>query len=255
MHGDFWRLTKRQRSRLPFQLKENDFLIVCGDFGLLWKKDREFQYNLKWLSNLPFKILWIPGNHENYNMMEEYPIEQWCGGKVRHIARNKIILLERGQIFAIEDKTFFAFGGASSHDIAGGILDRNSPAYKEEYKRASRSGKPFRILNESWWEQELPTHEEMQEGRNNLVQAGYRVDYVITHCMSGSMQRDLECYYIRKDLPERVFENDILTDYFDELEQKLQYKYWFCGHYHVNVQLNTKHRILYENVVSLSEFE
>lgn len=81
-----------------------------------------------------------------------------------------------------------------------------------------------------------------REFQYNLKWLSNRVDYVITHCMSGSMQRDLECYYIRKDLPERVFENDILTDYFDELEQKLQYKYWFCGHYHVNIQLNTKHR-------------
>lgn len=58
----------------------------------------ELEYSLQWLSRLPFNILWVQGNHENYNMIAEFPIEEWNGGKVRHIVRDKIILLERGQI-------------------------------------------------------------------------------------------------------------------------------------------------------------
>lgn len=46
-----------------------------------------------------------------------------------HIIRDKVILLERGQVFEIEGKSFFAFGGASSHDIQGGILDRQTVDY------------------------------------------------------------------------------------------------------------------------------
>lgn len=67
-------------------------------------------------------------------MIAEYPLEWWNGGKVRHIARDKIILLERGQVFTIEGNRFFTFGGASSHDIQGGILDRDSPTYDKEKK-------------------------------------------------------------------------------------------------------------------------
>ena len=97
-HGDFYRFTKRQRLKLPFLLGDNDYVIVCGDLGLLWAKDGEFAYNLEWLSRLPFTILWVQGNHENYDLIAEYPMEMWHGGKVRHIARDKIILLERGQV-------------------------------------------------------------------------------------------------------------------------------------------------------------
>ncbi len=50
-------------------------------------------------------------------MIAEYPLEEWHGGLVRHIVRDKVILLERGQIFNIEGHTFFTFGGAASHDI------------------------------------------------------------------------------------------------------------------------------------------
>ena len=50
-------------------------------------------------------------------MLEDYQLEEWHGGKVRHILRDQIIYLERGQVFKIEGKKFFTFGGASSHDI------------------------------------------------------------------------------------------------------------------------------------------
>lgn len=99
-HADFSRFTKRQRCRLPFKLTEKDIVIVCGDFGLLWERnDKTLKYNLDWMSRLPFKILWVSGNHENYDMLEDYQLEEWHGGKVRHILRDQIIYLERGQVF------------------------------------------------------------------------------------------------------------------------------------------------------------
>ena len=98
-HADFSRFTKRQRCRLPFKLTEKDIVIVCGDFGLLWERnDKTLKYNLDWMSRLPFKILWVSGNHENYDMLEDYQLEEWHGGKVRHILRDQIIYLERGQV-------------------------------------------------------------------------------------------------------------------------------------------------------------
>lgn len=244
-HTSFSRFSKRQRSKLPFELTEKDFVIVCGDFGLLWCKDKEFEYNLKWLSGLPFVLLWIQGNHENYTMIEEYPLEEWCGGKVRHIIRDKIILLERGQVFTIENKTFFTFGGASSHDMPGGILDRADPAYKALKRKAALQKLQFRILNESWWSQELPTEEELQEGRDNLEKVGYKVDYVITHCCATSIQNKI-CGYTGKK-----YEPDILTDYLEELEHKLQYKKNYFGHYHINSCIDEKHTVLCENIIPI----
>ncbi len=250
-HGSFERFSKRRRMKSAFLPEKGDYVIVCGDLGLLWAKDRVFEYHLKWLSRLPFTLLWVQGNHENYNMIAEYPTEQWHGGRVRHIVRDKIILLERGQIFHMEGKSFFTFGGASSHDIQGGILDRSSPDFKRDKRRAVQSGLPYRIRNESWWAQELPTDAELQEGMNNLSRAGFSVDYVITHCLSGSMQEKLGSLYGNDA---RSYEGDILTDYFDRLEQNLQYRIWFCGHYHINLRLDKKHVILYKEVVCPDDF-
>lgn len=244
-HGDFSRFSRKQRMRLPFEITEKDYVILCGDMGLLWAHDGEFTYNKKWLSALPFTILWVQGNHENYDMIAEYPVCMWHGGKVRHIVQDKIILLERGQIFEIEGKSFFTFGGASTHDIQGGILDRSSPMYARERWRANKSGLPYRVRGISWWEQELPSVEEMQEGRANLSEAGYAVDYVITHCLSGHMQERLEHVLSARR------NKDILTDYFDELETKLRYQHWYCGHYHENIRLDERHTVLYDDIISL----
>lgn len=246
-HGEFNRFAKKRRMQLPFSLTEKDFVIVCGDMGLLWADDRELAYNKKWLAALPMKILWVQGNHENYDMIAQYPVRQWHGGKVRHIVEDKVILLERGQVFELEGKRFFTFGGASTHDIQGGILDRNSPTYVKERSRANKSGLPYRVKGVSWWEQELPSAGEMQEGRDNLSRVAYSVDFVVTHCLSGRMQEQLE-KTIHKQNP---CKKDILNEYFDELEEKLYYQHWFCGHYHENLRLDEKHTVLYEDIVVL----
>lgn len=44
-HGAYGRFSKRQRMRQPFVMTENDFVIICGDMGLVWADDREFVYN------------------------------------------------------------------------------------------------------------------------------------------------------------------------------------------------------------------
>lgn len=252
-HGDFRRFTRKERVRYRYNLTEKDYVIICGDFGLLWAKDREFEYNLKCLSQLPFKILWVQGNHENYNMIEEYQLESWNGGNVRKISDN-IILLERGQVFNIEGKTFFTFGGASSHDISGGILNRSSPNFNEEKKKAIKSRLCYRILNESWWKQELPSEDELRKGLDNLSKVNYKVDFVISHCMSNRMQTRLYQLITERDSGS-FFSEDILTDYFEMLENKLTYKHWFCGHYHEPIELDCKHTILYKDIVSLKDYQ
>lgn len=244
-HGDFSRLIHDER------LTEEDKVIVCGDFGLLWSRTLKFVNNIKELERLPFQILWVQGNHENYNMIKEYKIEEWNGGKVRHIIKDKVILLERGQVFNIEGRTFFTFGGASSHDIQGGLVNPYAEDALEQEMRAIKSMMPYRIIDVSWWEEELPNENEMEEGIKNLEKVGYQVDYVITHCLSTNVQERLERqitrYYTGTFVPDK------LTDYFEKLESKLRYKVWFCGHYHMNYTIDEKHMVLYKMMETIED--
>lgn len=248
-HGRFERFSNKKIKRSGSELTENDYAIICGDVGLCWAKDKTFEYNCKILAEKKYTILWVQGNHENYDMIEEYPIEEWHGGKVRHIVRDKVILLERGQVFDIEGKRFFAFGGAASHDVQGGILDKNDADYDAKRRNAINSGLSFRVKNESWWEQELPTIEEMDEGRRNLEKCNYKVDYVITHCCATEIQNIIDRG------PGHLFEPDILTDYFQELEEKLEYKHWYFGHYHMDKDIDKKHSLLHRALIPFDKHE
>lgn len=144
-------------------------MIICGDMGICWMPDMSFVSNCNFFREVPYTVLWVQGNHENYDMLKEFAVEEWHGGKMRHIA-------------------FFTFGGASSHDIQGGILDRKDPDFMRKAKQAIAKGLPCRIRRESWWPEELPDEEEMWEGLENLKKAKYNIDYVITHCCSTSVQ-------------------------------------------------------------------
>ena len=109
------------------------------------------------------------------------------GGKV-HELRPHVLHLMRGQVFEIDGKKIFTFGGASSHDITGGILETDDPNFKQKKKKLDKGYEPYRINHLTWWEQELANAEEMEEGRNNLRAHDYTVDFIVTHCCSSSTQ-------------------------------------------------------------------
>ena len=251
-HGSFKRFTK---CKFGGQLTEKDAVIICGDFGLLWANDKEYQYWREFFETRDYTVLWVAGNHENYNMLYEFPVEKWNGGKVRKIVGDKCIHLERGQVFNIEGDTFFTFGGAQSHDIQGGILDTTDPSYDMLRHEAIKKGLPYRVLNDSWWKQELPTEEEMQEGLDNLAKVGNKVDYVISHCTSTETQHRIEEHYTKTKLTSYLYSYDILTEYFNKIEMQIDFKHWFFGHYHDNISLDSSHTLIYEKFLPIDIFK
>ena len=149
-HGtiDIKKLSKRNLSRFDFNGTQDDnFLIICGDFGLIWNangESKEETYWLDWLESKPFTTLFVSGNHENFDRLysDEYEIINWHGGKAQQI-RPHVIHLLRGEIYDILGKSIFTFGGASSHDIKDGVLD----AVKDKQKIKEWSN-PNKELNE-----------------------------------------------------------------------------------------------------------
>ena len=244
-HSDFRRF---QESVFPEQMEmtKEDYCIIAGDFGGVWygvndKAHRKAEdYKLDELDNRSFTTLFVPGNHENYArlMSDEFPVKEWNGGMVKEI-RPSILMLMRGEMYEIDRIKFFTFGGASSHDITDGILDGADPDWKTKALQLRRRGKYyFRIKGISWWEQELPTEEEMQHGIDVLNQNKWKTDFVITHCAPSSTQALLGNH-----------DNNVLTKYLEEIRQKLTYKRWFFGHYHNNMQVNAQDILLYEQLV------
>ena len=242
-HSDF---TRFSTDKFPIQkeMTKEDYVIICGDFGGVWTFEQESnqeKYWLDWLNSKNFTTLFVDGNHENFTRLYNYPIEKWHGGKV-HKIRDSVLHLMRGEIFDIDNKKFFAFGGAKSHDIQEGILNLDEEEKIYQYRKR---GAYFRIRDYSWWDLELPTQDEMKNGINNLEKINYKVDYIITHCCPTSVQAMLS---------KGTYKRDYLTDYFQEISEKCEFKKWYFGHYHDTRQINSQYVLLYEDIVPL-EFQ
>lgn len=226
------------------EMTRDDFVIVCGDFGI-WHDTPEEQYWLDWLSKKSFTLLFVDGNHENFDRLYggEFPIVEFCGGKAHRI-RDNVFHLMRGYIFDLCGKKFFAFGGASSHDIDDGILDEDDfDDYKEFRNTINKwynTGKMFRVNHISWWKQELPTEEEMQFGLKTLEENENKVDFIISHCCP---QRVASLF------SHGCYQADDLTRYFNIIADTVDFNRWFFGHYHNNQVVMSKFIMLYEQIV------
>ena len=221
----------------------DDIIIICGDFGLIWsaKESKEEKYWLDWLNDKGGTVCFVDGNHENFCRLREYPVSKWSGGYVRHI-REKVLHLMRGQIFEIGGNKFFTMGGASSHDIKGGILEPDDPELKQKMKKLDKMGVSYRINHLEWWEEELPSEEELEEGLENLKKAKWKVDYIISHCAPLSVQLQLVG---------EARGRDRLVEYFEEIQEKCSFKKWYFGHYHMDRSIKEKYVALYNQIVTV----
>ena len=167
-HGEFANRLTPLRVLGEEKWTSRDKLIVLGDFGLIFYPRMDMFMNkialerekIAFLESKKYEILWIDGNHENFDRLtSEFPEEERYGGTVRKIGRN-IFWLQRGQIYTIENKTFFCMGGAYSID----------KAMRLDYDRSILDLYETTLDKHiSWWPQELPTPEEYQKAANNLM--------------------------------------------------------------------------------------
>ena len=67
-----------------------------------------------------------------------------------------------------------------------------------------------------------------------------KIDYVISHCAPTSITA-MAGYSDKNQL----------TQYFEQINEKLDFRKWFFGHYHDNKQLLAKYVMLYEQVVRI----
>lgn len=222
------------------EMTKNDYVIICGDFGI-WDNSKAENYNLDWLEKRNFTTLFIDGNHSNFDILSSYQVKEWNGGKIHEI-RPSVIHLKRGQVFNLQGKKFFTFGGAKSHDIRDGILEPGDSRIKKWNKDYN---KMFRINGVSWWKEELPSQEEMDEGIRNLSKENNKVDYILTHCPPTSILKQM-------DGGSGLYQADVLSDYLQKIKENVEYKKWLFGHMHVNENYPwDKAACLYEQIVRI----
>ena len=220
---------KLDRLKESEKLDYGDYLIICGDSGIVWDKGSSPKH-IAYFENLNCKVLYVDGNHENFDMLNLYPVQQFCGGKVHKISEH-IYHLMRGQIFEILGKSFLCIGGADSSD------------------------KEYRQNHISWWKDEQITNLDIDTAKQNLQKYENEVDYVITHTPPTKTLSDFVKILTQcgEDIPYYLKHKVISTkssDILDFVAKEVKYKCWFCGHLHIDEKIN-KTKILYENVVKI----
>ena len=58
-HGGFERFENKKMKNLGLNLTKDDYVIVCGDFGMCWAEDRTFAYNKAFFEDKPYTTLWV----------------------------------------------------------------------------------------------------------------------------------------------------------------------------------------------------
>lgn len=232
---------------------KGDYVIILGDFGLPFltsdttndvlsdamslSSRKSYLYWIKWLASKPYTILWVDGNHDNHPYWNEQKPTKWNGGLINiHPLAKNVIHLKRGEYYEIDGITFWTMGGAASHD------------------------KQYRTAYLNWWPEEMPNQSELQHGIDTLEQHGNKVDFILTHTMPQKLiEKVLLAGYPKDIMPILMDEfNEIepLRKYFDIVYEAIDFKYWFCGHFHDGIKSSQyKIQILYNEIVKLNDYQ
>lgn len=204
------------------EFTKEDYLIICGDVAVCGFTAVGSAQTKEFLQSLPVTVLFVDGNHENHPALMDYPEEEWNGGKVHFIA-DDIIHLMRGQVYEMAGKKFFTFGGAYS-------VDRDC-----------------RVKGATWFEEEMPSFEEYEEGWRNLEKHDYTVDYVITHTAPSEIVGEFGF----GGYPEALEQ----TDEFQQMADQMNFSHWLCGHFHIDEDVEDVYHCLMERVIDLEDYK
>ncbi len=216
-HGDLSRIIFAENYK-DIPLGEGDILMICGDFGFIFDGGKLERQKLDLLEQKPYTVCFIDGNHENFELLNTYPEAEFHGGRAHRIRKN-IYHLMRGEIYELEGKSIFTMGGAYSAD------------------------RYMRELNESYWEEELPSKAEYTSALANLGNHGMSVDIILTHTAPTSAILSLG------DVP-HPHESE-LSGFLEKLKYSVNYQQWFFGHLHTDKEFSKSFRSLYFECVDL----
>lgn len=206
-HGDF----SRFKSPAARRLKRGDILIILGDFGFIWDGGKKERRLIKKLARLKYQVLFLDGPHENYDLLREIPVTEWNGGRVQVIEGN-VMHLMRGEIYTIENDKFFVFGGGESYDH------------------------DLRAQAKTWWEEEMPSGEEMISGRKNFEKHGNKVNFILTHDYPGKSASHLS----KSKAGDKPPRQNGVNAYLGLIENEVQYDRWFFGSLHTDKILSKR---------------
>lgn len=207
-------------------LTKDDIVIICGDAGFIWSGNKSDKWWIDWISRKPWTTVYVDGNHENHPLLNSYPIVEFHGAKANKIC-DSLYHIKRGEIMTLRGEKYFCFGGAFSHDVE------------------------YRTEGKSWWQEELPVQDEVDNALRNLEIVNNTVDYVITHDVPSSIN-----YRLGYALPSMGYYDKgkyvHLNQFLQNIMDTIHFKVWFAGHYHIDRKIDNV-QILYNDIVEIKK--
>lgn len=217
IHGHV-RLHHLRSNLMGLGLSSDDFLIILGDAGIIWGGEKDHEV-VNFYNDLECMTLFLDGNHENFTLLNRYPVTNMFGGSVHRIS-DKIAHLRRGEMFEIDGRRLFVFGGGfSSKKLTG--------------------SSPVLI-----WDEEMPNDIDYSTGTTNVQRSKLSVDYVLTHEAPTKIIRSMGLKVHDEELP--------LTNYLQRISEGLDFHKWYFGHYHKD-WTDGRYRCLYDSVIEMGE--
>lgn len=208
-----------------YGLTNNDTIVLLGDVGLNFFRDEIEEKKKEILNNTNVQFLCIHGNHEirPYDI-STYKECEWHKGIVYRESKYKNISFAK-------DGEIYELGGIKAITIGG--------AYSVDKKERIKTGK-------YWWPNEQPSKETKKHVEDVLAKNNWKIDTVFSHTCP-------EKYIPIEAFINGINQNDVdrsTEKWLENIENKLTYKNWYCGHWHINKRID-KMYFLFNGIVEL----
>ena len=89
----------------------------------------------------------------------------------------------------------------------------------------------------NWFPDEQPTAEIKARVERKLEELNWKVDVVLSHTCP---ERYIPVEAFLSGIDQSTVDNST-EEWLDRIEEKLDYKAWYCGHWHINKQIDGMH--------------
>jgi len=212
-------------------LTKKDVVIILGDFGILWShlRTKEEENRLQWLDDKPWTTLFVDGNHENFDLLENLPEKEMYGSTVGIVAHS-VFHLHRGKCYRINGSNILTIGGAHSHD------------------------RQYRKWGSTMWKAEEITDDNIRDACKSAKDVNLNIDYVLSHCAPVEWAKHAMPFEVMHHWQADHSEEQLSTLKFFLSNS---FKRWYFGHYHNNIDdpFMDQWTCLYDKIVELKDEE
>lgn len=218
--------------------RRKDVLIILGDAGFNYFDDKRDDKLKKEISDLNITLFCLHGNKENRPQnVGTYGIRSFCDGKVYYEPKYpNIYFAIDGEIYNFEGRKYMVVGGAHSVDKIRCLEDELPFWYDEMPDNTIKNKVEEKLLNEGNEIFGMMTHT-------------CPIDYLPTEMFMSTKQNMIIKRKPYKAKSKKLFKPDIDRSteiWLGKLEKNLKYEVWFCGHYHIDKQIDKIHMMFHD---------